>query len=145
MVLRVYLNPHVDLELTAEAGRAYAGADEQGRREMASRLLADEIEAAGLQEARVAAGLKIVTDQQSRIEAEAAQDTAIRGVVQRSMERAIGLSAVEVDLAADPVRVTIRAERPHVVWGLHKQKEVKCRDNFLITVVPAVTCREPGG
>jgi len=125
VVLRVYLNPHVDLEMTAEAGRAYAAADEQGRREMASRLLADEIEAAGFQEARVAAGLKIVTDQQSRIEAEAAQETAIRGAVQRSVERGIGLSAVEVDLAADLVHVTIRAERPHVVWGFLRDRQTE--------------------
>ncbi len=81
VVLRVYLNPHVDLELTAEAGRAYAAADEQG-------------------------------NQQSRIDAEAARDAAIRGAVQRSLERAVGLPAVEVDLAADRVHVTIRAERP---------------------------------
>ena len=41
----------------------------------------DEIEAAGFGEARVAAGSKIVTDQQLRTEAEAAQDAAIRGAV----------------------------------------------------------------
>jgi hypothetical protein len=46
-VLRVYLNPHVDVELTAGAGQAYAAANEQSRREMAGRLLADQIEAAG--------------------------------------------------------------------------------------------------
>jgi hypothetical protein len=28
VILRVYLNPHVDMELTAEAGRACAAADE---------------------------------------------------------------------------------------------------------------------
>ena len=61
VVLRVYLNPHVDLELTAEAGRAYAAADEQGHREMAGQLLADQIEAAGFEEARVAAGSRIAT------------------------------------------------------------------------------------
>ena len=68
VVVRVYLNPHVDLELTAEAGRAYAAADEQGRRELAGRLLADQIEVAGSGEARVAAGSKIVTDQELRAE-----------------------------------------------------------------------------
>jgi hypothetical protein len=132
VVLRVYLNPHVDLEMTAEAGRAYAAADERGRREMAARLLADRIEAAeaagtpgaagapgapeapGSGEARVAAGSKIVTDQQVRTEAE---DAAIRGAVQRSIERAVGLSAVEVDFVADRVHVTIRAARPGVAWG----------------------------
>ena len=114
VVLRVYLNPHVDLELTAEAGRAYAAADEQGRREMAGRLLMDEIEAAAPGEARVAAGSKIVTGQQLGSEAE---DAAIRGAVQRSVERAVGMSAVEVDTAADRVHVTIRAARPGVAWG----------------------------
>jgi hypothetical protein len=119
-VLRVYLNPHVDLELTAEAGRAYAAADEQGRREMAARLLADQIETAGApgsEEARVAAGSKIVTDREERTEAEAAEDAAIRGAVQRSIERVVGLSAVEVDFAADRVHVTIRAARPGMAWG----------------------------
>src|SRR3984893_18426903 len=83
VVVRVYLNPHVDLELTAEAGRAYAAADEQGRREMVGQLLRDEMGGAGFGEARVAAGSKIVTDQQLRTEAEAAQDAAIRGAVRR--------------------------------------------------------------
>jgi hypothetical protein len=82
VVLRVYLNPHVDVELTAEAGRAYAAADEQGRRDIAGRLLADQIELAG-PEARLAAGSKIVTDQELRAEAEAAEDAAIRSAVQR--------------------------------------------------------------
>jgi len=134
VVLRVYLNPHVDLELTAEAARAYAAADEQGRREMAARLLADHIEAAeaagtpgapeasGSEEARVAAGSKIVTDQQVRTEAE---DAAIRGAVQRSIERAVGLSAVEVDFTADRVHVTIRAARPGVAWGFLRAPETE--------------------
>jgi hypothetical protein len=56
VVLRVFLNPHVDLELTGEAGRAYAAADEPGRRDMADRLLAEHIELAGSGEAGVAAG-----------------------------------------------------------------------------------------
>jgi cytidylate kinase len=47
VALRVYLNPHVDLELTGEAARAYAAADEPGQRDMANRLLADHIEMAG--------------------------------------------------------------------------------------------------
>ncbi|WP_157910620.1 KH domain-containing protein [Pseudofrankia sp. BMG5.36] len=117
VVLRVYLSPHVDLELTAEAGRVYAAADEQGRREMAGRLLADQIEVAGFEEARVAAGSKIVTDQELRAEAEAAEDAAIRGAVQRGIERAVGLSAVEVGRAADRLRVDIRAARPILLAG----------------------------
>lgn len=100
-VLRVY----VDVELTAEAGRAYAAADEQGRREMAGRLLADQLEVADS---------KIVTDQELRAEAE---DAAIRDVVQRGIERVVGVSAVEVGLAADQVRVGIRATRPILLVG----------------------------
>jgi hypothetical protein len=107
-VLRVYLNSHVDVELTAEAGRAYAAADEQGRREMAGRLLADQLEVADS---------KIVTDQELRAEAEAEEDAAIRGVVQRGIERVVGVSAVEVGLAADQVRVDIRATRPILLVG----------------------------
>jgi hypothetical protein len=125
VVVRVYLNPHVDLELTAEAGRAYAAADEQGRREIAGQLLMDEIEAARFEEGRVAASSKIVTDQQLRTEAEAAQDAAIRGAVRRSMERTVGLSAVEVDLTADRVHVTLRAARPGVAWGLQRAAETE--------------------
>ena len=45
----------------------------------------------------------------------ATQDGAIRGAVQDSLERAIGLSAVEIDLAADRVHVTIRADGMYVV------------------------------
>ena len=45
-------------------------------------------------------------------------DAAIRDAVQRSIARAVGLSAVEIDLGADPVHVTIRAARPDVAWGL---------------------------
>jgi hypothetical protein len=63
VVLRVYPNPHLDLELTGEAARAYAAADEPGRREMASRLLADHLEMAGAGEAGVAAGSDIMAVQ----------------------------------------------------------------------------------
>jgi len=48
VALRVYLNPHVDLELTDEAARAFAAADEPGRRDMVNRLLANHIEMAGV-------------------------------------------------------------------------------------------------
>jgi hypothetical protein len=48
VALRVHLNPHVDLELTTEAARAYAAADEPGQRDMANRLLAEHIEMAGV-------------------------------------------------------------------------------------------------
>jgi hypothetical protein len=112
--LRVYLNRHVDLELTGDMARAYAAADEQGRRAMANRLLVDQIEAAGSGETQVAVGSEIVTDQELRTEAE---DAVIRGAVQRGIERAIGVSAVEVDRSPDRVRVSIRAARPIVLAG----------------------------
>lgn len=110
-VLRVYLNSHVDLALTAEEGRAYAAADEQGRHELVVRLLADQIEVAGV------ASSKIVTDQERRAEAEAVEDAAIRDVVQRGIERVVGVSAVEVGRTADHLRVDIRAARPILLVG----------------------------
>ena len=121
VVLRVYLHPHVDLELTAEAARAYAGADEQGRREMADRLLADLIDESGPGEARVAADSKIMTGPEVPPATEAspaeAEDAAIRGAVQHSIDRAVGVSAVEVGRAADRLRVSIRAVRPILLTG----------------------------
>ena len=68
VVLRMYLNPHVDLQLTGEAARAYAAADEPGRRDMANRLLADHMEMAGAEEGGVAAGSEIMTVQALRVE-----------------------------------------------------------------------------
>ena len=109
VVLRVYLNPHVDLELTGEAGRAYAAADEPGRREMASRLLADHIEMAGAG-AGVAAGSEIMTVQALRVE-------EIGEVVRRRIGRAAGVSTVAVGGDLDQVRVDIEAARPGVVTG----------------------------
>jgi hypothetical protein len=50
-------------------------------------------------------------------------DTPLTPVRQRpvpfgqSIERAVGLSAVEADFAADRVHVTIRASRPGLAWG----------------------------
>jgi hypothetical protein len=114
VVLRVYLNQHAALELAGEAAREYAAADEQGRREMASRLLAGHIEMAGSGGSQVAAGSEIVTDQELRAEAE---DAAIRGAVQRGIDRAVGVSAVEVSRTPDRVRVCIRAARPIVLAG----------------------------
>jgi hypothetical protein len=114
VVLRVYLNPHVDVELTGKPARAYAAADEQGRREMAGRLLRDQIEAAGSGESRVVAGSKIVMDQELRTEAE---DAAIRSAVQRGIDRVVGVSAVAVDRTPGRVRVSIRAARPIVLAG----------------------------
>jgi hypothetical protein len=62
-------------------------------------------------------GEKYTVARRMVIEAEAAQD-AVRGAVQRSIERAVGLSAVHVDSAPDLVRVTIRAARPALPWLL---------------------------
>jgi hypothetical protein len=116
VALRVYLNPHVDLELTGEAARAYEAADEPGRREMANRLLADHIEMAGSGEAGVAAGSQIMTVQALRVE-------EIGELVRRRIGRAAGVSAVEVGGDMDQVRVDIHAARPGVVIG-HGHAEI---------------------
>jgi len=110
VALRVYLNPHVDLELTGEAARAYAAADEPGRRDMANRLLAEHIELAGSEEAGVAAGSDIMTVQQLRIE-------EIREVVRRRIGQAAGVLGVSVGGDLDQVRVNVHAARPGVVFG----------------------------
>ena len=110
VALRVYLNPHVDLELTDEAARAYAAADEPGRREMASRLLADHIEMAGAGEAGVAAGSEIVTVQDLRI-------GEIADAIHRRIPRAAGVATIAVSGDLDHVRVAIQAARPGVVSG----------------------------
>jgi KH domain len=110
VALRVYLNPHVDLELTGEAARAYAAADEPGQRDMASRLLADHIEMAGSGEAGVAAGSEILTVQQLRIE-------EIGELVRRRIGQAAGVASVSVGGDLDQVRVNIHAARPGVVLG----------------------------
>ena len=110
VVLRVYLNPHVDLELTGEAARAYAAADEPGRRDMAHRLLAGHLEMAGAGEAGVAARSEIMTVQALRIE-------EIGELVRRRIGRAAGVSAVSVGGDLDHVWVDIEAARPGVVSG----------------------------
>jgi len=110
VALRVYLNPHVDLELTDEAARAYQAADEPGRRDMANRLLAEHIELARSEEAGVAAGSEILTVQALRIE-------EIGGLVRRRIGQAAGVSAVSVGGDLDQVRVDIEAARPGVVSG----------------------------
>jgi hypothetical protein len=77
VALRVYLNQHVDLELTGDMARAYAAADEQGQRDMANRLLADQIEAAGSGESQVAVGSRVVTDQAVRRHALAGESVLV--------------------------------------------------------------------
>jgi KH domain-containing protein len=110
VALRVYLTPHVDLELTIEAARAYQVADEPGRRDMANRLLADHIELAGSEEAGVAAGSEIMTVQALRIE-------EIGDLVRRRIGQAAGVLAVNVGGDLDQVRVNVAAARPGVVLG----------------------------
>ena len=110
VVLRMYLNPHVDLQLTGEAARAYAAADEPGRRDMANRLLADHMEMAGAEEGGVAAGSEIMTVQALRVE-------EIGEVVRRRLGRPAGVSAVSVGGDLDHVWVDIEAARPGVVHG----------------------------
>jgi KH domain len=110
VVLRVYLHPQVDLELTGEAARAYAAADEPGRRDMAGRLLAEHIELAGAGEAGVAAGSELMTVQALRIE-------EIGELVRRRVGRAAGVSAVNVGGDLARVWVDIEAARPGVVSG----------------------------
>ena len=94
VALRVYLNPHVDLELTGEIARAYKAADE-GPRDMANRLLADHLEMAGSAEAGVAAGSEVMTAQVLRIE-------EINDLIRRRIGRAAGVSAVDVGRGPGP-------------------------------------------
>ena len=115
VALRVYLNPYVDLELTDEAARAYAAADEQGQRDMANRLLADHIEMAGAEEAGVAAGSEIVTVQDLRID-------QIADAINRRIPRAAGITTIAVWGDLDHVRVEIQADRPGVALG-HSRAE----------------------
>jgi KH domain len=109
-VLRAYLNPRVDLELTDETARAYAAADEPGRRDMANRLLADHLEMAGAEEAGVAAGSEILTVQDLPIE-------EINDLIHRRIGQAAGVSEVAVSGDQDYVRVDIHAARPGVAVG----------------------------
>jgi KH domain len=109
VVLRMYLNPYVDLELTDETARAYAAADEPGRRDMTNRLLADHIEMAGAEEAGATAGSEILTVQLHIDE--------IDDVIHRRIGQAAGVSAVSVSGDQDHVRVDIRAARPGVAIG----------------------------
>jgi hypothetical protein len=111
VALRVFLNPHVDLELTGEMARAYAAADEQGQRDMADRLLADHIEMAAAGEAGLTAGSEILTAQELR-------SGEIADAIHRRIPRAAGIAAIAVsDGLEGHVRVDIQAARPGVVHG----------------------------
>ena len=110
VALRVYLNPHVDLELTGETARAFATADEGGQREMANRLLADHIELAGVGEAGVAAGSSIVAVQDLDI-------AEIADAVYQRIPRTAGIATIGVSGELGTVRVDIQTARPGVVFG----------------------------
>ncbi len=110
VALRVYLNPHVDLDLTDEAARTYAAADEQGQRDMANRLLADHIEMAGIDGAGVAAGSELQTVQDLWID-------EIADVIHRRIPRAAGIAAMAVSGDLDHVKVDIHARRPGLAHG----------------------------
>jgi hypothetical protein len=110
VALRVFLNPHVDIELTEDAARAYEAADEPGRRDMANRLLAEHIELGGAEDAGIAAGSDLMTIQALRIE-------EIGDLVRQRIGAAAGVSGVSVGGDLDLVRVGIQAERPGVLFG----------------------------
>jgi hypothetical protein len=140
VTLRVHLNPYVDLELTTEEARAFEAADEQGRRDMANRLLADHLELAGAREAGVAAGpghietgraeqttttvgSTILTVQELRIE-------EIVAAIHRRIPAAAGIHAIGVGGDLDHVRVDVRAARPGLAFG-HGGAEVdRLRDEL---------------
>jgi KH domain len=110
VALRVYLNPHVDLELADETARAYAAADEHGQREMANRLLAGHIELAGVGEAEVAAGSEIVPVQDLDI-------AEIADAVYGRIRRTAGIAQIGVSGDQGTVRVDIQTARPGVAFG----------------------------
>jgi hypothetical protein len=110
VALRVYLNPHVDLELTDETARRYVAADEQGQRNMANRLLADHIELAGIEAAGVAAGSELETVQDFWIE-------EIADAIHRRIPRAAGVGNMAVSGDLDHVKVDIHARRPGLAHG----------------------------
>ena len=127
MALRVHLNPYVDLELTTEEARAFEAADEQGRRDMANRLLADHIELAGAREAGIAAGPgHIETGRAEQTTATAGstiltvQDLRIEEIVaaiHRRIPAAAGIHAIGVGGELDHVRVDVHATRPGLAFG----------------------------
>jgi hypothetical protein len=123
----VHLNPYVDLELTTEAARAFEAADEQGRRDMANRLLADHVELAGAGEARVAAGRghietagaeqttvtadsEILTLPERRIEEIAA--AMVAASIHQRIPPPAQIHSIRVGGDLDRVRVDIRTTRP---------------------------------
>jgi KH domain len=123
MVLRVYLNPYVDLELAADAAPAYVAADEVGRRDMANQLLSEHIEMAGSEEAGVAVGSEIVTVHELDIE-------EIQDLIHRRIGRTAGVYTVAVSGEKAHVRVDIGAARPGVVIGHGHAELDRLRDEL---------------
>lgn len=130
VILRVYLNPYVDLELTAEAGREYSGAGERGQRDMVDRLFAEHIEVAGFEEAKIAVSSAIMTDGDLTAEQNAAEDAAIREAVQQSVARAAGLVVVEIERTSDLVRVYVHTTQPDIVIGDRGAEADRIRDEL---------------
>jgi len=132
VALRVHLNPYVDLEVTAEAARAFEAAEEQGRRDMANRLLADHVELAGAGEAgvaagsghletagaeqtTVAAGSEILTLPERRMEEIAA--AMIAASIHERIPPAAKIQSILVGGDLDHVRVDIRTTRAGTAPG----------------------------
>ncbi|MGH3224674.1 MAG: KH domain-containing protein [Streptosporangiaceae bacterium] len=140
VALRVHLNPYVDLELTTEEARAFEAADEQGRRDMANRLLADHIELAGAGEAGVAAGpghiemggaeQTTVTSGSELLMVQELRVEEIAAAIRRRIPPAAGIHSIGVGGDLDHVRVDIHAARPGMALG-HGGAEVdRLRDEL---------------
>jgi hypothetical protein len=110
VALRVFLAPHVDLDLTDEMARAYEAAAEQGQRDMANRLLADHIEMAGIEVAGITVGSQLLPIQDLRID-------QIADAIHRRIGRTAGVRTIAVSGDLDHVRVAIQADHPGVVLG----------------------------
>jgi KH domain len=140
VALRVHLNPYVDLDLTTEEARAFEVADEQARRDIANRLLADHIELAGAREAGVAAGpgrIEMGRAEQTTVASGSViltvQDLRVEEIVaaiHRRIPPAAGVHAIGVGGDLDHVRVDIHATRPGLALG-HGGAEVdRLRDEL---------------
>lgn len=57
-------------------------------------------------------------------------EAAVHLAVQRAVERAAGVSAVNIDVAADPVRVSIHTAQPGIVIGRRGAEADRIRGNL---------------